>query len=41
MAKYVTPLRQVILTRLFQQLSQVYESVELKFIYELGKTIST
>ena len=37
MEKYVLPLQQVILTRLFQQLSQVYESVELKFIYELAQ----
>ncbi|KAI5283879.1 eukaryotic translation initiation factor 3 subunit A, partial [Ascosphaera aggregata] len=35
--KYVQPLQQVILTRLFQQLSQVYESVELKFVYELAQ----
>ena len=37
MEKYVLPLQQVILTRLFQQLSQVYESVELKFIYDLAQ----
>lgn len=37
MQKYVLPLQQVILTRLFQQLSQVYESVELKFVYELAQ----
>lgn len=37
MEKYVLPLQQVILTRLLQQLSQVYESVELSFIYELAK----
>lgn len=37
MQKYVSPLQQVILTRLFQQLSQVYESVELKFVYELAR----
>ncbi|KAI9931610.1 eukaryotic translation initiation factor 3 subunit A [Aspergillus wentii] len=37
MEKYVQPLQQVILTRLFQQLSQVYESVELKFVYELAQ----
>ncbi|EGE00052.1 eukaryotic translation initiation factor 3 110 kDa subunit [Trichophyton tonsurans CBS 112818] len=36
MEKYVLPLQQVILTRLFQQLSQVYESVELKFVHELA-----
>ena len=37
MEKYVLPLQQVILTRLFQQLSQVYESVELEFVYELAQ----
>ncbi|MCJ1358386.1 MAG: eukaryotic translation initiation factor 3 subunit A [Icmadophila ericetorum] len=37
MEKYVLPLQQVILTRLFQQLSQVYESVELRFVYDLAK----
>ncbi|KAL4913911.1 hypothetical protein BDW62DRAFT_191468 [Aspergillus aurantiobrunneus] len=37
MEKYVVPLQQVILTRLFQQLSQVYESVSLKFVYELAQ----
>jgi translation initiation factor 3 subunit A len=37
MEKYIVPLQQVILTRLFQQLSQVYESVELKFVYELAQ----
>lgn len=37
MEKYVLPLQQVILTRLFQQLSQVYESVELKFVYNLAQ----
>ena len=37
MEKYVLPLQQVILTRLFQQLSQVYESVELQFVYELAQ----
>lgn len=37
MNKYVLPLQQVILTRLFQQLSQVYETVELKFVYELAQ----
>lgn len=36
MEKYVLPLQQVILTRLFQQLSQVYESVSLKFVHELA-----
>jgi translation initiation factor 3 subunit A len=37
MAKYVQPLQQVILTRLFQQLSQVYESVNLKFVLNLAQ----
>ena len=37
MQKYVLPLQQVILTRLFQQLSQVYESVELKFVLNLAQ----
>ncbi|KAH8726863.1 eukaryotic translation initiation factor 3 110 kDa subunit [Phaeosphaeriaceae sp. PMI808] len=37
MAKYVGPLQQVILTRLFQQLSQVYDSVEIKFVLELAQ----
>ncbi|EEH11269.1 translation initiation factor eIF3a [Histoplasma capsulatum G186AR] len=37
MEKYVLPLQQVILTRLFQQLSQVYESVEVKFVHELAQ----
>ena len=37
MEKYVHPLQQVILTRLFQQLSQVYESVQLEFIYKLAQ----
>ncbi|KAJ9665500.1 eukaryotic translation initiation factor 3 subunit A [Coniosporium apollinis] len=36
MQKYVQPLQQVILTRLFQQLSQVYESVELSFVMDLA-----
>ncbi|KAK2747540.1 eukaryotic translation initiation factor 3 subunit A [Myotisia sp. PD_48] len=36
MEKYVLPLQQVILTRLFQQLSQVYESVDMKFVQELA-----
>ena len=35
--KYVLPLQQVILTRLFQQLSQVYESVELSFVLNLAQ----
>ena len=37
MEKYVLPLQQVILTRLFQQLSQVYESVELKYVHQLAQ----
>ncbi|KAF2461431.1 hypothetical protein BDY21DRAFT_368659 [Lineolata rhizophorae] len=37
MQKYIVPLQQVILTRLFQQLSQVYESVELKFVLDLAQ----
>ncbi|KAI9747579.1 MAG: eukaryotic translation initiation factor 3 subunit A [Lichina confinis] len=37
MGRYVLPLQQVILTRLFQQLSQVYESVQLGFVYELAQ----
>ncbi|KAF4307658.1 hypothetical protein GTA08_BOTSDO04587 [Botryosphaeria dothidea] len=37
MQKYVLPLQQVILTRLFQQLSQVYESVDLKFVLNLAQ----
>lgn len=36
MKPYVQPLQQVILTRLFQQLSQVYESVQLSFVLELA-----
>ncbi|KAL2112661.1 hypothetical protein VUR80DRAFT_6817 [Thermomyces stellatus] len=37
MAKYIQPLQQVILTRLFQQLSQVYETVDLAFVENLAK----
>ncbi|KAI9849593.1 MAG: eukaryotic translation initiation factor 3 subunit A [Thelocarpon superellum] len=37
MEKYVLPLQQVILTRLFQQLSQVYESVQLSFVHQLAQ----
>ncbi|KIM95066.1 hypothetical protein OIDMADRAFT_184169 [Oidiodendron maius Zn] len=37
MEKYILPLQQVILTRLFQQLSQVYETVDLKFVEDLAK----
>lgn len=36
MKPYVQPLQQVILTRLFQQLSQVYDSVQLSFVMELA-----
>ncbi len=37
MEKYIVPLQQVILTRLFQQLSQVYETVDLEFVESLAK----
>lgn len=37
MEKYVLPLQQVILTRLFQQLSQVYESVQFEFVLNLAQ----
>ncbi|KAG0652199.1 Eukaryotic translation initiation factor 3 subunit A [Hyphodiscus hymeniophilus] len=37
MEKYILPLQQVILTRLFQQLSQVYETVDLKFVEDLAR----
>ncbi|KAF9963401.1 eukaryotic translation initiation factor 3 subunit A [Modicella reniformis] len=36
LAKYVKPLHQVILTRLFQQLSQVYTTVKLDFVIQLA-----
>lgn len=36
MKKYIRPLHQVILTRLFQQLSQVYETVQLDFVINLA-----
>jgi translation initiation factor 3 subunit A len=36
MKPYIQPLQQVILTRLFQQLSQVYDSVQLSFVMELA-----
>ncbi|KOS18069.1 Eukaryotic translation initiation factor 3 subunit A [Escovopsis weberi] len=36
MEKYILPLQQVILTRLFQQLSQVYETVDLSFVQSLA-----
>lgn len=34
---YIGPLQQVILTRLFQQLSQVYDSVEISFVLNLAQ----
>ena len=37
MQKYVLPLQQVILTRLFQQLSQVYDSVRLEYVHQLAQ----
>jgi len=36
MVPYIKPLHQVILTRLFQQLSQVYESLRLDFVLQLA-----
>ncbi|KAL7272419.1 eukaryotic translation initiation factor 3 subunit A [Rhizina undulata] len=36
MKAYVQPLQQVILTRLFQQLSQVYDTVQLDFVINLA-----
>ncbi|KAF9573880.1 eukaryotic translation initiation factor 3 subunit A [Mortierella alpina] len=36
LVKYVKPLHKVILTRLFQQLSQVYTTVKLDFVIELA-----
>lgn len=36
MRPYILPLQQVILTRLFQQLSQVYDTVELGFVMNLA-----
>ncbi|KAI5810089.1 hypothetical protein DFH27DRAFT_476742 [Peziza echinospora] len=36
MKRYIQPLHQVILTRLFQQLSQVYETVSLEFVINLA-----
>ncbi|KAK9469315.1 hypothetical protein V1512DRAFT_231632 [Lipomyces arxii] len=35
LARYIQPLHQVILTRLFQQLSQVYDSLKLDFVVKL------
>ncbi|EFX00415.1 eukaryotic translation initiation factor 3 subunit [Grosmannia clavigera kw1407] len=37
MKRYILPLQQVILTRLFQQLSQVYETVDLDFVESLAQ----
>ncbi|OAQ70199.1 eukaryotic translation initiation factor 3 subunit EifCa [Pochonia chlamydosporia 170] len=37
MERYIIPLQQVILTRLFQQLSQVYETVDLSFVETLAQ----
>lgn len=37
MERYIVPLQQVILTRLFQQLSQVYETVDLSFVEGLAQ----
>ncbi|KAG0639632.1 hypothetical protein HOY80DRAFT_1044367 [Tuber brumale] len=36
MKPYVIPLQQVILTRLFQQLSQVYDTIQLSFVINLA-----
>lgn len=36
MERYILPLQQVILTRLFQQLSQVYDTVDLAFVESLA-----
>ncbi|KAG6031548.1 eukaryotic translation initiation factor 3 subunit A [Claviceps citrina] len=37
MERYILPLQQVILTRLFQQLSQVYETVDVAFVERLAQ----
>lgn len=37
MERYILPLQQVILTRLFQQLSQVYDTVDLEFVQTLAE----
>ncbi|ATY64363.1 eukaryotic translation initiation factor 3 subunit [Cordyceps militaris] len=37
MERYILPLQQVILTRLFQQLSQVYDTVDLEFVQTLAQ----
>ncbi|KAF2867104.1 hypothetical protein BDV95DRAFT_183632 [Massariosphaeria phaeospora] len=37
MKKYIGPLQQVILTRLFQQLSQVYDTVQIQFVQDLAQ----
>lgn len=36
MIQYIKPLQQVILTRLFQQLSQIYETIQLDFVLSLA-----
>ncbi|KAF4587802.1 Eukaryotic translation initiation factor 3 subunit A [Ophiocordyceps camponoti-floridani] len=37
MERYIVPLQQVILTRLFQQLSQVYETIDVEFVEGLAQ----
>ncbi|PFH55663.1 hypothetical protein XA68_17859 [Ophiocordyceps unilateralis] len=37
MERYILPLQQVILTRLFQQLSQVYETIDVEFVEGLAQ----
>lgn len=37
MERYIGPLQQVILTRLFQQLSQVYDTVDIAFVESLAQ----
>ncbi|RDA82517.1 hypothetical protein CP532_1655, partial [Ophiocordyceps camponoti-leonardi (nom. inval.)] len=37
MERYILPLQQVILTRLFQQLSQVYETIDVEFVQGLAQ----
>lgn len=36
LVKYIRPLHQVVLTRLLQQLSQVYDSIKLEFVMKLA-----